>query len=251
MMSKQNPSRIPISLGEVEEHLVDQLEFLRKSSSDYDGGETREYKRLALALRVLLHSTRTSQSVVQQLNWNNLEFFSGSTGVHPDNELPDFGLVALTITDKREWKWVPTNLGAGDQMRKVHFEQWWTGPVLKDGKNHEFSRKEIVLSVADQDGGAHVDPTLNEAYHDFSRSNSMSFHAGDSGWGSYAVFTPPGDTVSQGDIDITEVERAAVRQIAHEALMTLDATWARALGNRRCQCGSGRKYRYCHGKVSK
>ncbi|TGE33187.1 hypothetical protein [Desulfosporosinus sp. Sb-LF] len=48
--------------------------------------------------------------------------------------------------------------------------------VLSDG-NIKFNRRTLILSLADQDGGAHVDPTLDEAYVNLSRNNSLNvFH---------------------------------------------------------------------------
>ena len=46
---------------------------------------------------------------------------------------------------------------------------------------NEFSRKGLTLALAQLDGGAHVDPTLEEAYAALSRSNSLgwTFHVGD------------------------------------------------------------------------
>ena len=88
----------------------------------------------------------------------------------------------------------------------VPFADWWNEPVLKDGKSRLLSRRELVANVADTDGGAHVDPELDEAYMELSRNNSL-------GW------------VFQGD-DATEPlkgrpELACMRQIAHEVLLTL------------------------------
>jgi hypothetical protein len=59
-----------------------------------------------------------------------------------------------------------------------------------------------VLAVANQDGGAHVDPTLDSTYADLSRNNSL-------GW-TYGSKSEP----------IEGPARAALRQICHEVLKT-------------------------------
>ena len=77
---------------------------------------------------------------------------------------------------------------------------------LKDNKGRTYSRRELVENVANTDGGAHVDPDLEEAYMDLSRNNSL-------GW-----------LFSDGNIDEAfggRPELACMRQIAHEVLLTL------------------------------
>ncbi|KMZ11485.1 hypothetical protein BHUM_05471c [Candidatus Burkholderia humilis] len=97
-------------------------------------------------------------------------------------------------------------MGDGFNTRVDDFPVWWTCPVLKDNKGRFMSRFDIVSHIANSDGGAHVDPELDEAYMALSRQNSLGWH-----------FTK---------CDIVEAivgrpELACVRQIAHEVLETL------------------------------
>ncbi|WP_155854560.1 hypothetical protein [Paenarthrobacter nicotinovorans] len=48
-------------------HLVEQLEFLDSSCSAYDAGAPSEAKRLATTVRVLLHDTKLSTSLMRRL----------------------------------------------------------------------------------------------------------------------------------------------------------------------------------------
>ncbi len=144
-------------------------------------------------------------------------------------------------------------------------------------KKQEITRKDIVLSMANQDGGAHVDPVLDGPYSDLSRKNSLGISAG-----------------NLGEQPMKGAEHAAIRQIAHEVLKTVDPQYRSeepkyppasfAIGNitiktsedkadsedrkhnivkqvsqtteerpkigrnKPCYCGSGKKYKYCHGK---
>lgn len=91
-------------------------------------------------------------------------------------------------------------------LQPIPFVDWWNDPVLKDNRGRTFCRRELVLNVADTDGGAHVDPELEEAYMAISRENSL-------GW----VFrTGGGDAALEG-----RPELACMRQIAHELLTTI------------------------------
>jgi hypothetical protein len=77
--------------------------------------------------------------------------------------------------------------------------------VVKDNKGRFFNRRELVLNIADTDGGAHVDPGLDAAYADLSRNNSL-------GW-----------NIVEGDVQrpFPPPTMACIRQIAHEVLKTL------------------------------
>ena len=151
------------------------------------------------------------------------------------------------------------NSPPGLPPRWVDFDTWWNEVVFVDKKGREMSRKDLILSVADQDGGAHVDPVLNESYAELSRRNSLAWRT----------------KGSQGDVPIEGAEKAAIRQISHEVLKTFEPempilknkiegalvtdmyavieTKERVIPkvgrNTFCPCGSGKKYKKCHGKV--
>ena len=67
-------------------------------------------------------------------------------------------------------------------------------------------RRDLILNVADTDGGGHVDPELDELYYAFSKKNSL-------GW-----------MFANGDITKAfdgRPELVCMRQIAYEVLLTL------------------------------
>lgn len=131
--------------------------------------------------------------------------------------------------------------------------------IFVDQKGSETSRKDLILTVANKDGGAHVDPILDEKYADLSRRNSLAWR-----------FSSP-----RGDVPLEGPEKAAVRQITHEILKSLNPAMPvmkpKVTGtllsdvslvveerqpvvpkvgrNDPCPCGSGKKYKQCHGKV--
>lgn len=54
------------------------------------------------------------------------------------------------------------------------FDDWWN-EVIFDDKSNVFTRKDIILFVANNDGGAHVDPELKESFFLLSKQNSLGF----------------------------------------------------------------------------
>ncbi|MBD3915889.1 hypothetical protein [Nocardioides hwasunensis] len=63
--------------------------------------------------------------------------------------------------------------------RGWQFDAWWKQPVLRNMHNNSFTRSDLVLVTANQDGGAHFDPSLDAMHHALTRGNSMGMFAED------------------------------------------------------------------------
>ena len=120
------------------------------------------------------------------------------------NILPYSGLIA-NYGSAESVKYVPLLDETANSVKMVSFNDWWTAVAFVDSKNRPFSRQTLVLTAANQDGGAHVDPALNSEYEALSKKNAMG-----AWFASHAGAEP-----------IASPERAAIRQIAHELLRTL------------------------------
>ena len=191
----------PLSRDELERQLAEQLGLLQRSADLFDQGYEAEAKRLAVGLRVLLHSKRYP-SLLKQLDRDQIPFLDTSRAPDPANLLSTHSLLMMQIEGSTV-RYV-ARLDEGSRApRMTPFQDWWSDVIFLDRDKRAFSRADIVLSVADQDGGAHVDATLRPDYAALTRLNSL-------GWR-----TDPADKPVLG------AERAAVRQIAHEVLRTL------------------------------
>ena len=190
---------------ELKDQLKDQIDFLIKSSKAYDEGFTSEAKRLATGIRVLLHDTQNLTSLLTLLKKNDILFYDTSLDYNPNNLLPTLGLIMLK-SGPNGGEYV-TPLGGGAPTRyqkgKIPFIQWWNKIVLVDDKGNRLTRKDLVLTVCNKDGGAHVDPKLDEAYFALSRSNSL-------GW-KYIKNGVEKDFASRPEL-------ASIRQISYEVL---------------------------------
>jgi hypothetical protein len=131
-------------------------------------------------------------------------------------------------------------------------DQWWRRPFLKDSAQRPITRGSVVLDVANKDGGAHVARAIPEAFHLLTSGASLGFQTG-----------ADGNSFS----NIPGIVMATMRQIAYELLDTLHRDLPNfVLGsplamsaelsaverggiprNERCPCGSGKKFKLCHG----
>lgn len=252
---------------ELKAHLEEQISFLRASADAYDSGFEGEAKRIAVAIRVLMHDTRNSTSLLGQLGLKSSQFLDTSLPTSPGNMTSHSGLIVTAMGSGGAKYYAFLDDGI-EQPTLRDFDEWWNAPVFIESQKRNVSRKELVLAVANQDGGAHVDPALDRKYADLSRGNSLGWNFSD-GSREEAMGGP---------------EKAALRQVCHEVLKTLLAGYEKQpvyppetmifggmtmqvvdspispietprpkpqkVGrNERCPCGSGVKYKRCCGAL--
>jgi hypothetical protein len=89
----------------------------------------------------------------------------------------------------------------------VEFGQWWEPVIMTDEEGNDFSRKTLVLALANQDGGAHVAAKLRAGYAALMKANSLGFSGG-----------PIGGELKP----LLNWAYASVRQISHELQRTIE-----------------------------
>lgn len=208
--------RIHLSQRDLEDALHKQLMILKKSCEEFDRGELLELEALQISvrLRVLWHSSKQSVGLVARLNLLNevvdTAFLVPPTFViagSPEPTSDEHRLFA--IGGSRSYAPVFDYGPAG--VSKLPFKQWWDGTILSDGEGHKFTRKNLVLSVANTDGGAHVDPTLDSEYYSLTRKGTFGI----------IRVTPTDDPKVFKKIETPSPVAVTLRQIGHETLKSL------------------------------
>ena len=238
------PLKTPSSLAK---HLRTQIGYLERSCEIFDSGTDDEAQRLATTIRVLFHDTEKSKSLLTQLGMRST-IMMVDTGLYRDRldtakkdwfkrtcpkeyarGLPivaqqpgEAGLVCLQQRGL-EFFWVaplgfprfpPDHPNSAAIISPQPFDKWWSTPLIETSQMTHFSRKELILDMANGEGGAHVDPKLNKKYEaltvDFL---GVQMEAGEN--------LP--DKTMGGDIPPVQgnVAAASVRQIAFEVLETV------------------------------
>lgn len=194
-------------------HLREHLGFLQASSASFDGGFHGEAKRLALTIRVLLHDTNSSKSLLGQLEYKfKMGFLDTARDANPKNLISHHGLVSLQVGGgKGRYHAQLDGNFPGTPNRYVFFRDWWNKVVIVDSKKVQFTRRDLVLALANQDGGGHVDPALDEKYANLSRNNSVGWR-----YSNGVIETP-----------FEGVELFSVRQIAFEVYKSIDRQLAK------------------------
>jgi len=206
--------RIKRSRDDLQAQLREQLRFLLTSCERYDQGDKSEAKRIAVPIRTLVHDTGNSMSLLGQLGLGR-KFLDTAFDV-PDDVVQQVWRCRLALPDAiTPGAWAP--LLDGSTSRIVDFDEWWTETVVTDAKGNTFSRSDLILNVANTDGGAHVDPTLERTYAELTRENSCQMLFGtidmSHGW--------PESLAGHKFFQMESPVNASIRQVGHEVLKTL------------------------------
>lgn len=233
-MAKPKKLKVDRGMDDLRERLHEQVGLLQLACSAYDDGKRDAAKFMAVTLRLLLHQTHVSHALLDQLGLRQIRFsewnyagyrnrlnappgdwsveFGGLVGEGPNSKsakliMPTTSSCRLAVAfnsgDSAEYVAPLSTLGR--EIRK-RFPQWWNDEVVRDMKERKLCRKDIVLEIANTDGGAHVDPQLEERYLEFSRKNSLKWGFSRNGLDWEAIPAP---------------HLSCMRQIAHETLVTL------------------------------
>jgi hypothetical protein len=226
----------PQSPAEIDRHLQEQIAFLDKSRAAYDSGDETEAKRLASSVRLLVHDTSHSTSLLRSAGLKGIRFLDSADDILPRNHAPSFGLVVMRLGPGWNRYCAPLRQTRAKPVWFVKFHEWWDRVVIHIPDQFSLTRRDLVLTMANQDGGAHVDTEIDEDYYRLTRENALGI----------TIPTPVGGA------PLSDIETASVRQIAEELRASLElrqTTIAPNLESSRevyCPCKSGLSYSQCH-----
>lgn len=218
--------------------LRSQVRHLTNSSVAFDDGDRSEYVRLATTMRVLLHDTVRSTSLLTHAGLKS-DFWLLDTAdeYRPENVYATTALVAKSMNG--DPLFIPPLLSKFVQPCKCNRarcrgkrltrdgpplwrspQQWMNRVVLAaPGGSVELTAWDLVLNVANKEGGAHVDQTLPAAYHDVSRENAIGLRHAKTGADSFELHM---GCVTAGEAAEDPVP-ATIRQLAFEVAWSLHA----------------------------
>lgn len=177
---------------ELEDALKRQIGHLRRSCAAFDAGEMSEGERLAVTCYTLLHDSPKDKRITGLLGRfgmrSKMSFLDSSRQDHFDNlrkknreNFLHIGLPMATIKfGKNGSTYAPLfeNLKniPNATIAKVKFQQWWEGKVYENANRYKLSRKNLVSTLRNQDGGGHIDDHIRDgAYHFLSMNPLQSF----------------------------------------------------------------------------
>lgn len=162
----------PVGPPTTSQHLARQLRFLEASVKGLDSGDAGEAVRIATVIRVIVHQTPKSTSLLTQLGAPATALLSTTRGFFEDGsgEKPWMGAESFHydgagfLRQTGDGLLYRPKLGDGSYRGYLPAPDWWRQVIFGLDPATIYSRRTIVLGAANQDGGAHVDPNPDERY---------------------------------------------------------------------------------------
>jgi hypothetical protein len=204
----------------LERKLADQQELLDMCGTAYDAGRRVAAYPLAVSIRVMVHQTPASHSLLTLLGLQDTMTFADTAWhMDPRNLLPAHpGLSVIEATMGVGSSWVPRHSADADQVNPaVKFAEWWNAVILRDTTGRTWTRRRIVLELANKEGGAHVDPSQPVDLRALEDDNSM-------GWTHSDPIVGDQQSMLNGPL------LPSVRQIAYELQLSVSLRRGRRAG---------------------
>ena len=137
-----------------------------------------------------MHDTARQKSLLTHLNAKGINLISTCLDIAAKVRDPNslgFGGRPLMFNGMGRFSTGPAGasyfpkLGDGMFCYEMPVEQWWTQTVFILDPKTWVSRKDVVLSAADKDGGAHVDSSLTPEYERLIESGDLGCFTDDRG----------------------------------------------------------------------
>lgn len=201
------------------EKLKEQIRFIERSCKAFDQGAEDEAIRLATSLRIMFHDTGMSVSLVKHLGLGDQKMLSSSRGF---GDYKDYLSHQLDLSSSQPVKMLPL---LGNQFIELSIEDWWSHESVFTHNTQKYSRRTIILSAANKDGGAHVDDKLDK-YYEFLCAGEYAI--GITGNLEYNGEPPFPQGVTQYP---KNAHLALIRQFAHETLVSIGHfNWLKHVG---------------------
>lgn len=146
------------------QHLKQQLGYIERSANQFDKGHRDEAARIAVTIRVLLHDTPSSTSLLTLMGAKNNITLASKTSddSHIFQKYPDIKGFQKTSLISISLKGCAPDLSPASRFTDV--PTWWEECIIAQPPYLNVSRRNVVLWVANKDGGAHVDSTVPALY---------------------------------------------------------------------------------------
>ena len=200
--------------------LQEQVNFLIDACHAYDKGSFVYAKQMSAIIRTLVKDNPKNKQTVSLLTSlgvkDSLKFYNTAySAKDPAILLNLVGVFShykplLAVNESPIYVPMFDETGLVD-VQWIDFDDWWESNVVvcRDHVNNfALSRKKIILTMAEQDGGVHVDKfdKIDDVYKGIITCTSNIL----------THFSPNGDAMP-----IQYIQYALVRQIAHELIVTL------------------------------
>lgn len=189
------------------EHYELIIRRIRKLSADFDSKDLIDPGSMAQQQRLLFiePSVRSGgRSVMNLIGVTNAQrILSTVPQKISERTISSIGFLGLRFSEGEANWYAPVGDTKGAQ-NLLTTEKWLEEPIFKTG-SITFTRLKLIKVIADKEGGAHLDPSIDPEYYEIARGNGA-------GW---TFFFGDKEEIPLGDLF-----PAMLRQLCYEVLMT-------------------------------
>jgi len=154
------------------------MDFLRSSLRAFYEGQFAESLRIAAIIRVLVHETPKSKSLLQQARTDGLDL---QILEHVGEEQPNEDEIFRFAVSLRMGPTLAPAVDLGSTHHTMSsVGSWWNRAVFmfqsQLGRQLIYTRKKVVLILANKEGGAHVDPDEDPDYVSLLTDQPLTFN---------------------------------------------------------------------------
>ncbi len=160
---------------------LEKLEKLKHFNKFYDEGQEAFAADIATAIRTICKGSKTTQSLLEQTNYKSKIIFLmySDLRVNEENLLTSSPLCIMKLTTGLGASFEPKlddvkQIGGNEYM--AEFNLWWEQIVIKDAVGNKFTRKDLIETVCDKEGGAHYDSKLDQKSKNLFYENSIAWN---------------------------------------------------------------------------
>lgn len=163
-----------------EEKLAEQHGFLKRSVAAFNDGHSSEAVRIATTLRVLVHETAKSTPLLKLLSTGYLDvaILDRRPLANLDKTILYIGVGVRMDLSKGTIHPTVDLKDPNNPMIRVPLAEWWNRVklIFLDGSQKiVFTRKDLILTLADKEGGTHVDATLPAKFEKYVLESPLRF----------------------------------------------------------------------------
>lgn len=193
-----------------------QIKMLINNCYLYDQGNFEHSLTIASNLRTILHTSGKSKSLIHLTNiQHDYNFYTSQKTAFKTVMCL---LLCYTAQIKRneenhsEFVFLPNFIrDVNDHKGIVKFKKWWNQKIIINN-SHRYSRADIILLTANEQGGSHIDKSVNKSFNDLINDIETPL----------TFFKQSSPQVAPFEAPIKNYVYAAIRQIAHEVLVTFE-----------------------------
>ena len=269
-----NVTKLKKSIEELETELQVQLQLLTGACDRFDQGSEIEIRPISSIVRTLVHDTGNSHSLLKQLNTKEQSFYDSSMA-YDDAMLGSHEGIVIIINKENDYKFV-AGLDSTPESRRVPFDDWWMKEVIVNVNKERISRKKLILTRANKLGGSHVHRYILQEHKKFAAGFSSGLRKiikdqelplddiekasiRQIGHEILKTLLPEYEKTKDYGADLTvasmqlfkgrdNIERYLKNQGIELDNKSNQGRKKEMRRNEECICGSGKRWKHCHGK---